>query len=216
MDFNGKTTTYTYDSMRRMLTKVPDASLNQPAVTFTYNANGQRATMNDASGETVYTYDVRNRLATKQTPFGTLTYTYDNASNLLTTRSSNANGVSVDYTYDVLNRLSTVKDNRLLALNGGVASYDYDTVGNLESYQYPNGVKTSYTYNTLNRLTSMNTALGATTQSSYTYTLGPAGNRTAVSELGGRTVNYTYDDLYRLTNETIANDPNGVSSDQSA
>lgn len=208
VDFNGKTTTYTYDSMRRMLTKVPDASLSQPTVTLTYNANGQRATMNDASGETVYTYDVRNRLASKQTPFGTLTYTYDNASNLLTTRSSNANGVSVDYTYDVLNRLSTVKDNRLLTLNGGVTSYDYDTVGNLESYQYPNGVKTSYTYNTLNRLTSMNTALGATTQSSYTYTLGPAGNRTAVSELGGRTVNYTYDDLYRLTNETIANDPN--------
>jgi YD repeat-containing protein len=94
--------------MRRMLTKVPDASLSQPTVTCTYNASGQRATMNDASGETVYTYDVRNRLATKQTPFGTLTYTYDNASNLLTTRSSNANGVSVDYTYDVLNRLGYV------------------------------------------------------------------------------------------------------------
>ena len=209
-DFNGKTTTFTYDAMRRLLTKAPDASLNQPTVSFTYNANGQRATMNDASGETVYTYDVRHRLASKQTPFGTLSYTYDNASNLLTTRSSNANGISVDYSYDVLNRLSTVKDNRLLALNGGLTTYDYDAVGNLESYQYPNGVTTSYQYNTLNRLTSMSTANGAGTLSSYSYTLGPAGNRTAVSELGGRTVNYSYDDLYRLTNETIANDPHGI------
>ena len=167
--------------------------------------------MNDASGETVYTYDVRHRLASKQTPFGTLSYTYDNASNLLTTRSSNANGISVDYSYDVLNRLSTVKDNRLLALNGGLTTYDYDAVGNLESYQYPNGVTTSYQYNTLNRLTSMSTASGGGgTLSSYSYTLGPAGNRTAVSELGGRTVSYTYDDLYRLTNETIANDPHGI------
>jgi YD repeat-containing protein len=28
--------------------------------------------------------------------------------------------------------------------------------------------------------------------------------------LGGRTVNYTYDDLYRLTSESIVNDPHGV------
>lgn len=28
--------------------------------------------------------------------------------------------------------------------------------------------------------------------------------------MGGRTVNYTYDDLYRLTSESIANDPHGV------
>ena len=40
--------------------------------------------------------------------------------------------------------------------------------------------------------------------------LGPTGNRTAVSELGGRTVTYTYDDLYRLKSETIANDPHGI------
>ena len=45
---------------------------------------------------------------------------------------------------------------------------------------------------------------------SYSYTLGPAGNRTVVTELGGRTVTYTYDDLYRLTSESIANDPHGV------
>ena len=61
-DLNGKTTTFTYDDMRRLRTKVPDASLNQPTISFTYNANGQRATMTDASGQTVYSYDVRNRL----------------------------------------------------------------------------------------------------------------------------------------------------------
>ena len=209
-DFNGKTTSFTYDAMRRLRTKVPDPSLNQPTVTFTYNANGQRATMNDASGSTVYSYDIRNRLESKQTPFGTLTYIYDDAGNVGTVRSSNTNGVSVDYTYDELNRLKTVKDNRLLALNGGVTTYNYDAVGNLDNYQYPNAVKTTYNYNSLNRLTSMNTAVSATTQSSYTYTLGPAGNRTAVSELGGRTVNYTYDDLYRLKTENIANDPHGI------
>jgi YD repeat-containing protein len=124
-------------------------------VSFTYSATGQRVTMNDASGATVYTYDVRNRLSSKQTPFGTLSYTYNEAGGLLTTRSSNANGASVDYSYDTLNRLSAVKDNKLIALNGGVTNYTYDTVGNLQSYQYPNGVTSSYAYNSLNRLTTM-------------------------------------------------------------
>ncbi len=209
-DFNGKTTSFSYDLIRRLLSKVPDASLNQPAVRFTYNRNGQRATMNDASGATVYSYDARNRLANKQTPFGTLSYTYNEAGNLLNTGSSNTNGVSVDYGYDSLNRLESVQDNNLLGLNGGVTSYSYDTVGNLQGYRYPNGVTTNYDYNSLNRLTSMNASAGASALAGYSYTLGASGNRTAVTELGGRTVNYTYDDLYRLTSESIANDPHAI------
>jgi RHS repeat-associated protein len=38
--------------------------------------------------------------------------------------------------------------------------------------------------------------------------LGASGNRTQVVEGNGRTVNYGYDDLYRLTSETINNAPN--------
>jgi YD repeat-containing protein len=34
-----------------------------------------------------------------------------------------------------------------------------------------------------------------------------AGHRTSVTELSGRTVNYGYDNLYRLTSEAIASDP---------
>jgi RHS repeat-associated protein len=209
-DFKDKTTTFTYDVMHRLLSKVPDASLGQPAISFTYNASGQRATMTDASGSTIYSYDTRHRLSSKQTPFGTLSYTYDDRGNLLTTRSSNANGVSVDYGYDSLNRLATVKDNNLTSLNGGVSSYTYDNVGNLQSSQNPNGITTSYAYNSLNRLTTMTVGTGAANLASYSYTLGAAGNRTAVTELSGRTVHYTYDDLYRLTGESIAADPHGA------
>ena len=49
----------------------------------------------------------------------------------------------------------------------------------------------------------MNTLDGAT------YTYDPAGNRLSVAELNGRTVTYGYDDLYRLTSETVASDPAG-------
>jgi hypothetical protein len=39
-------------------------------------------------------------------PEGTLNYTYDAAGNLASMTSSQTDGVSVDYTYDDLNRLS--------------------------------------------------------------------------------------------------------------
>jgi YD repeat-containing protein len=48
---------------------------------------GQRLTMSDSSGVTIYSDDIRNRLTSKQTPQGTISYSYDNISNLLTTRS---------------------------------------------------------------------------------------------------------------------------------
>jgi hypothetical protein len=55
----------------------------------------------------------RDRIKTKATPEGTLNYTYDAHGNLLTLVSSNTNGASLAYTYDVLNRLSKVCDNRI-------------------------------------------------------------------------------------------------------
>jgi hypothetical protein len=75
---------------------------------------------------------------------------------------------------------------------------------------YPNGVAHSYTYDARNRLTSLGVNKAATAIASYAYTLGAAGHRLSVSELSGRTVNYGYDSIYRLTNETIAGDPNNV------
>ena len=206
-DFNGKTTTYTYDSANRLLQKTPDSSLHAPPVTFTYTATGLRTTMMDASGTTSYTYDQLDRLTSKTTTVGTLSYTYDSAGNILSIKSSNAGGASMTYTYDALNRLATVTD------VSGSMSYGYDAVGNLNGVTYPSGISTSYSYNTLNRLVQMQSTCSIPSSScsapgasiaSYAYTLGPAGNRLSVSELSGRTVQYAYDDLYRLTSESIA------------
>jgi fibro-slime domain-containing protein/RHS repeat-associated protein len=200
-DFNGRTTAYNYDALGRLIGKTPDPSLGQTPVGYTYTPTGQRATMVDASGTTSYTYDARDRLKSRTNAFGTLSYTYYVAGNVRTVRSSNAEGLSLDYTYDALNRLAAVADNRL----NGATSYAYDANGNLESTLSQNGVRTAYTFNNLNRLTSISTAK-VLTLASYTYTLGAAGNRLSVTEADGRTVNYTYDALYRLTGENIGND----------
>jgi RHS repeat-associated protein len=215
-DFDGHTTTYQYDTMNRLTAKTADAFFSTGAcagglcgaaqITYSYNDAGRRLSMADASGTTNYTYDTRDRLLTKAAPAGTLAYTYDAAGNILTLSSSNAGGASMTYTYDALNRLASVAD------ASGATTYSYDAVGNLGSSAYPNGVSTSYNYNTLNRLTQMQstcaTGTGCGTPgaaiSRYAYTLGAAGNRLSVAEMSGRTVNYAYDDLYRLTSETIS------------
>jgi RHS repeat-associated protein/uncharacterized repeat protein (TIGR01451 family) len=202
-DFNGKTTTHAYDVLNQLRQIVPDATLAQPSISFTYYPNGQRRTITDASGTTTYSYDARDRLTSKATPQGTLTYTYDAASNLRTLRTSHTNGASVDYDYDELNQLKTVLDNRL-PVGANITTYGYDAVGNLKITTLPNGVQTTATYNTLDRLTLLSTAKGATTLASYIYALRPEGNRSSVVELDGRIVDYTYDNAYRLMSETIA------------
>ena len=198
-DFNGKTTTYAYDAANRLLSKTPDASFHAAAVTFTYDTNGERASMTDPSGTTNYYYDTQGRLDQKNF----MLYSYDQASNVTQIQSGL---LTVNYSYDALNRLSTVRES-----NSGTTSYSYDNVGNLATVTYPNGVVHTYACDNRNRLTNLGvtgTVSGAPGRiASYAYTVDAAGHRTSVTELSGRTVNYAYDNLYRLTNETIAGDP---------
>jgi RHS repeat-associated protein/uncharacterized repeat protein (TIGR01451 family) len=208
-DFNGKTASYQYDPLNRLLSRIPDASLGQPTVSFTYTPTGKRASMSDASGTTFYTYDNRDRLLTKATPEGTLTYRYDAAGNVKSIASSNAANASAAYAYDALNRVSSVTDNLLLAQGSpAVSTFTYDAVGNLSSYTYPNGVLTTATRDPLNRLTQIGSTKGVGL-ANFSYTLDANGNRLSAAELGGRSVNYGYDNIYRLTSEAVSGDPAG-------
>jgi large repetitive protein len=198
-DFNGKVTTYGYDAMDRLRYRVPDSSLGEPTVEFTYTANGQRETMRDATGTTIYNYDGRGQLSTKQTPFGTLSYSYYANGSLARTWSSNVNGIDTSYAYDEQNRLATVTDPNL-----GNTTYSYDEVGNLKQAAYPNAIKHQYTYNVLNRLDLLidrsptNTIINC-----WKYHGTGAGQRTWVEEFDHRTAWYSYDNLGRLKTEAV-------------
>jgi RHS repeat-associated protein len=235
-DFKAKVTTIDYDVMGRIVLETPDPSLPplaNVAIGFTYDpATGKRAQMTDASGITTYVYDKLGRLTKKShtmansTVLDDLSYTYDGEGNVLSINSSRAGGVSLTYHWDPLNRLIQVDDNN--NLNNKSTIYDYDKVGNLEDIVYPivrqssaAPVTTSYSYNNLNRMTHMSAALGGTSPSTLSIfdynpdpinpqrSLGPTGNRrVAVETISGisREAQYSYDSLYRLTMENIAND----------
>ena len=195
-DFNGNTITYAYDCNNRpVLKSYPDGS----SVSFTYTPTGQKASITDARGTTTYSYDLRDRLLQRIDPDGTaVTYTYDESGNRTSVTVPSG---TTTCTFDALNRLATVTDP-----HGGVTAYAYDPVGNRSGVIYPNGTTAVYTYDTLNRLILLeNKRDDNSIISSYLYTLGPAGNRIRVVEHTG-TVDYTYDNLYRLTEERI-NDP---------
>lgn len=192
-DFNGDAIVFGYDILNRLTSKsFPDST----SVQFTYNVTGQRETYIDARGTTRWAYDVRDRLISRTDPDGRIiSYTYDAAGNRtsLTVPSGTTN-----YTFDELNRTSTVSDPQ-----GGVTRYTYDSGSRLIRTDQPNGTFETRQYDVANHLLFLENRNPTGVISSYRYTLDPTGNRTAVVEDTGRRVDYFYDDLYRLTRESI-------------
>ena len=112
---------------------------------------------------------------------------------------------SVVYTYDALNRLISVTDNQ-----GQTTTFEYDAVGNQTHIRYPNGLTNISTFDSLNRVTAI-TTLDADDNviTRYAYTLDATGRRASLTEHSGRVSTFTYDDVYRLTNESITDPVNG-------
>jgi YD repeat-containing protein len=199
-DFNRDTITYRYDELNRLLGKYfPDGI----ATTFTYTPTGQRQTVSDARGTTVYTYDERDRLLSFSQPDRkTISYTYDIVGNRTSVTTFSG---TTRYTFDVLNNLDTV-----IAPNLGETNYKYDAVGNLIETTLPNSVVEIRQYDSLNQLVYLeNRGNLGNVISSYRYTMDLVGNRKAVEENNGRNVYYTYDNLYRLTEEDLIDSING-------
>jgi len=206
--FDTYTTTYTYDALNRLTGRSSNSPHAEPAVSFTYTATGKYLTSTAQDGTVHYTYDALDRLITKQTQQeGTLSYHYYSTGKVESIQSSNTSGANVSYTYDDLNRLSTVVDNRLPGSNP--TNYTYDNASNVATVAYPNGLTSTFSYDELNRLTGLSTPPIA----NYGYTLGLTGNRTGSTELNeatqatGRTLQWGYNGIYQLTNETITGDP---------
>jgi len=85
--------------------------------------------------------------------------------------------------------------------SGKLTNYSYDDLGRRISIQHHNGTVAELNYDNAGRLLSLVNKLNETAFSSYTYTHDNVGNRETMTDLDGLH-DYTYDDLYRLTNAT--------------
>ncbi|MEO5916835.1 MAG: Ig-like domain-containing protein, partial [Luteolibacter sp.] len=232
-DFNGQTTRREYDWQTNELLAI-SAAYDHPSLAlghapakydFSYDILGRRtqAIVRNRLGGILhqenFTYDRRSQLTGYSGGTGTIGYGYDAAGNLAGTKSGTAGGYDVSYDYDALNRLSMVHRGQegIDPTATELAAYNYDANGNLNGSGYANGVQHAYTYNALNRLTHLAVSSSSNQPStlnsqlsSYSYALNKNGHRTTISELGGRTITNTFDQLYRLTQESITQSGLGV------
>jgi RHS repeat-associated protein len=199
LDLNGRYSLTTYDLSGRVIELKPDGSESWAAplpaggdvpVTMTYNSAGQRASMNDASGETHYAYDDQSRLRIKQSPAGTLYYTYDDAGNItqisaqttytfaspthsrfdasrLGAANARPEGAFMSYTYDGRNRLSQAYRDAAHSLLA--AGYTYAAAGELQSIAYGNATTTTFEYNARKQLRRVRTDQAAGLLANFDY-----------------------------------------------
>lgn len=193
---DGNVNTFAYDNMNR-LTEI--AYFDGQYANFTYTAGGQRETASTRTQGpaipqvTNYTYDPFQRLEQVTTPDGravSYTYTENDQRETMTTLAG-----TTTYGYDALDRLTSV------TAGGAETTYEYDPVGFLTEIHRPNGVDTTHTPNARNQVEMITHSNSTGTLQSFDYELDNAGNRESVTESGGSTITWTYDELYRLTDE---------------
>jgi len=218
-DRAGDVTTYTYDNLGNLRTKVspkgnvsggtPSAfttsygyspsgqlkSVQDPLGDLTqyqYDADGNLQILTDANGHaTTYTYDVANQLQSVARPdSSSIQYGYDLAGNLSQWTDARGNATTV-LGYDPLNRIASITDPL-----GRKTSYGHDGASNLTTLSDPMARTTSYGYDNTNELTSISYSDGKTPKVSVIYDAD--GQRQSMSD-GSGTTTYSFNSLHQLT-----------------
>ena len=192
IDANGITINYTYDNLKR-LTNI-DYPGTDSDVAYTYDANGNRLTMENDWTDFEWTYDVNNKILTQNNNNlnKTIEYTYD-ANGNRSTMTDGENGIT-EYTYDDVNRLTQIENP-----DNENTEYSYGNVGEKLQQTNANGTRTEYNYDDIYRMTLLaNKKSNDDTISSFAYAYDNAGNRLSKIYENGDTEIYSYDNLYQL------------------
>lgn len=177
---------YSYNDLHQ-LTHINYSDINTPNISYSYDALGNRITMNDGSGYTNYTYDDLSRMLTASKGNNIIEYEY-NAINK--TKMVYPSGEEVTFGYDNLHRLNSIQNDKL----NTPISYIYNKDSQLTSTNYGNGViqnieyadnlaiqnleyvasnnsllKYSYDYNSVNLLTDKKVSRNSATESEDKY-----------------------------------------------
>ncbi len=203
---DGNTNTFRYDRMNRLTDTV---YFDGRSIVFEYTSGGQRkkASLYPAPLSVPqvynYTYDPFQRLKQITYPDGrAVSYTYDDNDQRA---SMTTPAGTINYGYNNLDQLVSV------TTGTQTTTYQYDSVGFLTQRLLPNGGKTVYTPNERDQLKNVTVTNSSNTPLlSFAYDLDKTGNRTKVTELGGSSITWGYDSLYRLTGETRRNSSNTI------
>jgi RHS repeat-associated protein len=142
-------TRYSHYTVRDLLEKKINAR-SETTVSYTYDANGNVATITDGEGRTVSRqYDLINRLLKSTDDKGNYEeYIYNVAGKVKEYRDQR--GEITQYEYDLNGNLKKVID-----AAGGITAAGYDANGNLIEVIDPNQHKVTYGYDALDRMISL-------------------------------------------------------------
>ena len=230
---SGNRITYDYDKLNRLVEKsYADAAgaENGAPVAYAYNALGERVSMYDDTGDTVYEYDSLGwitSVTTYRAPEGAGTPesgagAADMPENGISAGSAGAAGCTgfshaegagdrVSYTYDEAGNLYAIT-----YPDGSTVHYEYDLNDNLVKVEDREGNITTYVYDAINRLTEIHRPNGISTYNTY-----DAGDR--ITELlntcdgCGWVVSryaYTYDERGFIVGETAEESLAGYAYDE--
>jgi RHS repeat-associated protein len=192
-----RTTTYTYDPASR-LTGVSYSDGKTPAVKYEYNKDGDRTTMTDGTGTSIYGYDQLDRMTESENGHkAVIKYEYDLANDQ--TKITYPNGKAATRAFDKDDRLEKVTD-----WSSNVTKFSYNQDSQLAATGFPTATKDedTYAYNDADQMTEIKMKKSTETLASLVYTRdndGQVKKTTAKSLPGTEAIENTYDEDNRLT-----------------
>ncbi len=206
-DGRGQTTDYEYDSRNR-LTNVTYAGSSRTRE-YQYDLAGNLEEViesADTNANVSYRYDNLNRVIRETSVGVSHQYDYDLNGNR-TQAIYGVTGRTNSWNYDALNRIAQIIDGT------NVTSYGYDLNGNPVQRIYPTGVEENRYFDAMNRLDDVVTFFTPEWNEYFymDYTYDAVGSARRMDQgsygLDGKAqdalTEWTYDDRYRLTNETV-------------
>jgi RHS repeat-associated protein len=204
-DGHGNITLTTYDELNRpvrIVGPILEVNNTRPVKLFSYNALGYLMSVKAGYTSQFGTQPSSDVVTTQ------MSYTYDDYGHMLT-KKDGANKTWT-YTYDLFGNVQTAQDPK-----GQVVSYDWNYGGQLHQRSAPGNVTTytrndlgqvkvaaspevtyTYTYNSEQHVATINDSRGNKTLT-YDYTVG--GLLNSLKDSDGRTTNFIYDPIGRLT-----------------
>ena len=189
-----------------------------PAVYYSYDADGNRLSMTDGTGQSTYTYDVLGRLTHAVKGHGQATgYGYDLAGEQ--TRVTYPNGYSVVRAFDNDGRLGSVSD-----WLGNTTGFGYDADGDQTSTMFPasTGETDVFAFDAVGAVSSVSMNASSGVLASVAYTRDAGGQVTGTGTVGlpgAASETDVYDQNSRLTQSggngygyDAADDPTQVGS----
>jgi RHS repeat-associated protein len=186
---DGQIVSFAYDNIGRVTQRTAPTTTDN--VAYTYDLLGRMLTANGSSNVS-YVYDKASRMTSSTTVAGTVGYQYNPAGNRTRTTWP-GNSFYVTYDYDVLGRVSAVKENGTALLAG----YAYDDLSRRTGVSYGNATSAAYGYDSQARLGTLTLDLAGTAGDvTRTYGYDRAG---ALSSQTTSNSNYDWNGYYNVS-----------------